>query len=92
MASSIAQYVVSLASNGRVASQGSISEIFAEGDKLATEIVQDQEALQRGEDLASSAQVTEKRGDGKLVMEEEILVGRVSWAASRCHVIVWCFT
>jgi len=89
MASAVAQYVVSLTSNGRIASQGSISEVVAKDDKLAAEMMKEQEALQMEKGIACNAEdVPNKSGDGKLVMAEEILEGHVSWTASRCHMLI----
>jgi len=89
MASAVAQYVVSLTSNGRVSRQGSISEVVAKDDKLAAEMMEEQEALQIEEGVACNAEdVPKKSGDGKLVMAEEILEGHVSWTASRCYVFL----
>ncbi|KAL4069345.1 P-loop containing nucleoside triphosphate hydrolase protein [Scleroderma citrinum] len=86
MASSVAQYVVSLTSNGRVASQGTVSEAIANDAKLGVKIVDEQEALQRQEDIACNAvEVPKKEGDGKLVMAEEILEGQVSWTAMKLY-------
>ncbi|KIM54250.1 hypothetical protein SCLCIDRAFT_1222221 [Scleroderma citrinum Foug A] len=86
MGSAVAQYVVSLTSNGRVASQGSISEVVAKDDKLAAEMMKEQEALQMEEGAACNAEeVLKKGGDGKLVMAEEILEGHVSWTAMKLY-------
>ncbi|KAL4068375.1 hypothetical protein V8B97DRAFT_1975301 [Scleroderma yunnanense] len=86
MASSVAQYVVSLTPNGRVASQGTVSEAIARDDKLAAEMVDVQEALQRQEDIACNTEVVPmNERDGKLVMAEEILEGHVSWPAMKLY-------
>ncbi|KAI6136946.1 hypothetical protein F5141DRAFT_1077700 [Pisolithus sp. B1] len=80
--SPVAQYVVSLSSNGRIASQGTLSEAIATNDKLAAEVAKEQEGLEREEEVVDNAeQVPQNKGDGKLVLEEEILEGRVSWSA-----------
>lgn len=80
--SPVAQYVVSLSSNGRIASQGTLLEAIATDDKLAAEVAKEQEGLEEDEEVADTAeQVPQKKGDGKLVLEEEILEGRVSWSA-----------
>ncbi|KAI6045165.1 hypothetical protein EDC04DRAFT_2638851 [Pisolithus marmoratus] len=97
MVSPVAQYVVSLASNGRIAAQGTLSEAIATDDKLAAEVAKEQEGLEReeGEEVIDTAgQVPQEKKDGKLVLEEEILEGRVSWSAPLAggHTILFWFT
>ncbi|KAI5991472.1 hypothetical protein EDD15DRAFT_2275310 [Pisolithus albus] len=79
--SPVAQYVVSLSSNGRIASQGTLSEAIATDDKLAAEVAKEQEGLEKDEEVAGTAEQVPQKKDGKLVLEEEILEGRVSWSA-----------
>ncbi|KAH7883936.1 hypothetical protein F5I97DRAFT_2075294 [Phlebopus sp. FC_14] len=87
MASSVAQYVVSLNSNGRIASQGTISDAIASDDKLAAEIAKEQEIMDKEERTVDDAEQTEAKpkADGKLVMSEEILEGHVSWPAFKLY-------
>ncbi|KIO07506.1 hypothetical protein M404DRAFT_24002 [Pisolithus tinctorius Marx 270] len=86
MVSPVAQYVVSLASNGRIASQGTLSEAIATDDKLAAEVAKEQKGLEIEEEVIVSAeQALPKKGEGKLVLEEEILEGRVSWSALKLY-------
>jgi hypothetical protein len=97
MASVVAQYVVSLNSNGRVVSEGSISEAIATDRKLAAEIAKEQEILKKEEEIIDNAEPTieakdktKGKADGKLVMAEEILEGHVSWPACKWHLIETC--
>jgi hypothetical protein len=88
MASSVAHYVVSLGANGRIASQGSISETIAKDVAFAAEVAKDQRALEKeGEVIDTSEQPKPdaKKSDGKLVMSEEIAEGHVSWPACWFH-------
>lgn len=86
MVSPVAQFVVSLASNGRIASQGTLSEAIATDDKLAAEVAKEQKGLEIEEEVIVSAeQAPPKKGEGKLVLEEEILEGRVSWSALKLY-------
>ncbi|KAH7908629.1 P-loop containing nucleoside triphosphate hydrolase protein [Hygrophoropsis aurantiaca] len=89
MASSVAHFVVSLGTHGRIVSRGPITEIIERDANLATEMVQDEEALEReSETVEADAQIkTEVRADGKLVVAEEILVGTVSWPAFKFYFI-----
>ncbi|KAH7913221.1 hypothetical protein BJ138DRAFT_1059515 [Hygrophoropsis aurantiaca] len=88
MASPIAHFMVSLGA-GRVVSHGSIAEVIAKDDKLAAELAKDQEIVEReSETIEADTQIkTEVKADGKLVVAEEILVGRVSWAAFKLYLI-----
>ncbi|KAJ7449230.1 hypothetical protein FB451DRAFT_754458 [Mycena latifolia] len=85
MASKIAHSVVSIGLDGRLHSQGSISDALAADEILAEEVIKDQEILERAEgqiDATIDIPADEpKTADGKLIVEEEIEVGRVSWSA-----------
>ncbi|KAF8845471.1 hypothetical protein BDN67DRAFT_993677 [Paxillus ammoniavirescens] len=92
MASSVAEYVVSLNSNGRIVSEGNISEAIATDKKLAAEIAKEQEILKKEEEIVDKAEPTieakdktKGKADGKLVMAEEILEGHVSWPAFKLY-------
>ncbi|KIJ68829.1 hypothetical protein HYDPIDRAFT_25082 [Hydnomerulius pinastri MD-312] len=92
MASSVAQYIVALNSNGHIVSQGSISEVIAKDDRLAAEIEKEQVVLEKEEQVVDDSAPTSEangksieKGDGKLVMSEEIAVGRVSWPALKLY-------
>ncbi|KAH7918845.1 hypothetical protein BV22DRAFT_1100101 [Leucogyrophana mollusca] len=89
MASSIAHFVVSLGSNGRIVSQGSIFDAIAKDDQLAAEVAKEQEVI---EDVADAMDTepeikTETKVDGKLVVAEEILEGHVSWTAFKLYLV-----
>ncbi|KAJ8594877.1 hypothetical protein M405DRAFT_759938 [Rhizopogon salebrosus TDB-379] len=88
MASSVAHYVVSLGSNGRIASQGSISEAIAKDVTFAAEVAKDQEVLEKEAEVIDTPEQTKadaKKSDGKLVMSEEIAEGHVSWPAFKLY-------
>ncbi|GJE86639.1 multidrug resistance-associated ABC transporter [Phanerochaete sordida] len=88
LASPLAEFVVSL-QDGNIASQGSASEVLDMIPELQEEMKHEQEAIQLDE--AEDAVVTDtSRLDvsstpdtktGKLVVAEEIALGRISWAA-----------
>jgi len=84
MASPLADYVVSLGMDGRVASRGSALEAVAEYKTLSPELVEnildeEKKVDQEGPDA------TAKQTDGKLIVAEEIAEGHVSWDACNCH-------
>lgn len=84
MASSVAHFVVSLGANGRIISQGSISEAIAKDVKLAAEVAKEQEVLDKEAEVIDTPEEPKadaKKSEGKLVMAEEIREGHVSWPA-----------
>lgn len=82
MAGPLADFVISLNTDGHIISQGSISEALAKDSKLAEEIKHEEEAveLDENEDTAAEAKPADEK-KGKLVVAEEIAVGHVSWSA-----------
>ncbi|KAJ7729547.1 hypothetical protein DFH07DRAFT_850204 [Mycena maculata] len=82
MTSKIAEFVVSLGLDGRVRSQGTISEALAKDEVLAKEVSRDQETLEAAEkEIDTPPPVGESKKDGKLIVAEEIQIGHVSWSA-----------
>ncbi|CCM01863.1 uncharacterized protein FIBRA_03934 [Fibroporia radiculosa] len=90
MASPISQFVVSLAA-GRISSQGSLSSALEHDQKLAAEVADEREALEKAEmDIQEDEQDTEaKKAAGKLVVAEEIAVGQVGWPAMKLYLASW---
>ncbi|KAJ7646949.1 hypothetical protein FB45DRAFT_891892 [Roridomyces roridus] len=84
LASETAGFVVSLSNDGRILSQGSISDALARDENLAKEVQKDQEILEKAEEEIDSPpvdQVEKKDCQGKLIVAEEIEIGRVRWTA-----------
>ncbi|KAJ7187905.1 P-loop containing nucleoside triphosphate hydrolase protein, partial [Mycena filopes] len=83
MASKIASFVVSVGLDGRVRSQGSIADALAKDEVLAKEVSKDQEILDAAEKEVDSPPAADepKKKEGKLIVAEEIALGRVSWTA-----------
>jgi len=80
IASPIADFVVSLGLDGRILSQGSVSDALAKDHLLAVEVSEDREVTEtadHGTDPAGPA----KGPEGKLIVKEEIQEGRISWPA-----------
>lgn len=82
---SVATFVVSLSSDGQIASQGSVSDALAKNKTLAHEVEEDIQLIEKSEadvDEETSVPPPEKpKPSGKLVMAEEVAVGHVSWSA-----------
>ncbi|KIJ62401.1 hypothetical protein HYDPIDRAFT_94464 [Hydnomerulius pinastri MD-312] len=86
IASPVAQFVVSLGSNGRIRSQGSISEAISKDEALAAEVAKEQEILKKEVEVIEGQEVKkEDKPSGKLVVSEEISEGHVSWAAFKLY-------
>ncbi|KAJ7268668.1 hypothetical protein B0H12DRAFT_1009709 [Mycena haematopus] len=82
MTSKIAGFVVSLGLDGRVHSQGSISDALEQDEELAKEVTKDQELLEAAEkEVDPTPAEKPAKKDGKLIVAEEIQLGHVSWKA-----------
>jgi hypothetical protein len=101
LASPIAQFVVALGNDGRIKSQGSLTAALQADATLAEELKVEQEAIKTDEledavknektkDASSELQdqandAEEEDEEGKLIMDEEIEIGRVSWDAWKIY-------
>jgi hypothetical protein len=90
MASKVADFVVSLGVDGRIHSQGSISDAIVDNEQLKEEVIADEEISGKAEETVDGDHDAEiakaadkKKSDGKLVVTEEIDQGHVSASASR---------
>ena len=86
MASSVAQFVVSLGSDGRILSQGSVKSALVKDAALAAEVDKEEEVLEKAEGTIDTAEPTAeggKQADGKLIVAEEVAEGHVSWDARK---------
>ena len=84
MASPIAEYVVSLGLDGKVASRGSVSDALAHDNALSKEVAEEVVAIEIADTEIDSEEPdnADKKADGKLTVAEEIHEGHVSWEAS----------
>ena len=90
MVKPVAGFVVSLGTNGRIKSQGSLSKALSKNKKLAQAVKKVEQAhkvqlTQAPPPEASAAPV--KKADGKLVIAEEISVGHVGWPACTLEIV-----
>ncbi|KAI0329604.1 multidrug resistance-associated ABC transporter [Cubamyces sp. BRFM 1775] len=89
MASPIADFVVSLGTDGRIASQGTLSKVLAKDKKLSAELAEEREEMKKAEDEVDHVEPDDesapKKSDGKLIVAEEIAEGHVSWPALRLY-------
>ncbi|KAI9453050.1 P-loop containing nucleoside triphosphate hydrolase protein [Lactarius psammicola] len=77
MASPLADYVVSLDKDGRIASRGSVSDALEKDKTLAKELAEGARAIKDDEKKidAEEPDETAKAADGKLILAEEIAEG-----------------
>jgi hypothetical protein len=82
MTTPIADFVVSLGSDGRILSQGTMSKALATNKVLIKELKAEESGLKRVEEMVDSEVPEVHEGkSGKLMVAEEIAEGHVSWSA-----------
>lgn len=81
--SPIADFAVSLGSDGRLLSQGTISTVLKVDQFLSAEIELEKKEAEKAEEIVDEValDVPVKQGAGKLILAEEISEGRVTWTA-----------
>ena len=87
MASPVAQYVVLMGTDGRIANHGVVSKVIAQDKQLAEKIEHEKAAIEADkaeETVADAPSAPEKAQGGKLTVAEEIAEGHVSWSACTC--------
>jgi hypothetical protein len=80
----IASFVVAVGLDGRIASQGTLEQALATDAKLREEIVSEKNAISKGDVVDASATGSKKEvkpAAKKLIVAEEVALGRVSWPA-----------
>ncbi|KAH9854915.1 multidrug resistance-associated ABC transporter [Lenzites betulinus] len=90
MASPIADYVVNLGTDGRIASQGTLSKVLAKDKNLSEELAEERKELKKidtevDQPAEPDEEVAPQKTDGKLIVAEEIAEGHVSWPALRLY-------
>lgn len=83
----VAQYVISLGSDGRIASHGSVAETLAVDKEMQKEVMESEIAEQKADEAFALEGAEENKLDnsGKLVMAEEVVEGHIGWDASEWH-------
>ncbi|KAH9028046.1 hypothetical protein EDB83DRAFT_2526408 [Lactarius deliciosus] len=87
MATPLADYVVFLGKDGRIASRGSVSDALKKDKMLAKVLAEGTSAIEDNEKINSEKpDETAKLADGKLILAEEISEGNVSWDAVKLFI------
>jgi len=85
MVSKVAQYVVSIGLDGRVISQGTLAEALSRDSTLLAEVAKENELEEKKAEVIDPPEEGDKvpKKEGKLVVAEEVALGRVSWPARK---------
>ena len=88
MAAPLADFVVSLSTDGRVLSQGDLSSALAKDKALQAAVNKERKAIEKDDQVAALDAPQEepdaniKKLSGQLVVEEEVAMGHMGWSAS----------
>lgn len=80
MVRSLANFAVSINTDGSIVAQGTILEVLGADKTISKELQRDEEAMGMSEEEVDKP--TAPQSDGKLIMAEEIDEGHVGWQSS----------
>ncbi|KAF9469452.1 P-loop containing nucleoside triphosphate hydrolase protein [Collybia nuda] len=84
----ISDFVVSLGSDGKIISRGTISDALEKSSQLKLEVAKELDVKMKEEETVDSDRVnTQKEAEGKLILEEEVAEGHISWASIKMYVV-----
>ncbi|KZV63091.1 P-loop containing nucleoside triphosphate hydrolase protein [Peniophora sp. CONT] len=89
LTSPVADLVVSFGSDGTLVSRGTVDEVLARDEALKHEVEEQAMVIEKTEkELVDGDEPDDdnKQADGKLIVEEEVQQGRVSWSALRLFI------
>ncbi|KAJ7347434.1 hypothetical protein DFH08DRAFT_960765 [Mycena albidolilacea] len=86
LAAPIADFTISIGLSGRILSQGSVAEALQHDIKLAEEANADLQVMEQVVDaepveVIADTAAADSKTDGKLILAEEVQLGRVKWSA-----------
>ncbi|OCH87310.1 P-loop containing nucleoside triphosphate hydrolase protein [Obba rivulosa] len=87
VASSVAEFVVSMGTDGRIASQGALSRILAKDPEFSAQVKEESQEIEKAEEVdeANLDAPARNGSDGKLIVEEEIAIGHIGWPAMKLY-------
>ncbi|OSX68144.1 hypothetical protein POSPLADRAFT_1043275 [Postia placenta MAD-698-R-SB12] len=86
LATPVAGFIVAMGTDGRVSSQGSLSDALEDVTQLAKDIVEERQAAETAEDVTDKIEVSAKASkSGKLVVAEEIAIGHVGLKSMKLY-------
>ncbi|KIY46182.1 P-loop containing nucleoside triphosphate hydrolase protein [Fistulina hepatica ATCC 64428] len=85
---SIASHVVVLGTDGLVVNHGSFSAVFAHEPQLVKEMNKEEEVLEKTDEVdVEPTEIPKGKGDGKLVVAEEVELGHLGWDALKLYLL-----
>ncbi|KAF8748718.1 P-loop containing nucleoside triphosphate hydrolase protein, partial [Rhizoctonia solani] len=92
MIGEIADFVVSLGNNGQVINQGHVSEVLRVNARFRAEVEQEKEVEEKAAQATNEMDSEREKpvnagGDGKLMVQEEVVVGHVGWPALKLFLL-----
>lgn len=92
MATPIADYVVSVGLDGRIATHGSVQDALKKNKALSDEVAEEVIAIEKDDTTIDAEEPNKpaKTADGKLTVAEEIQEGHVSWPAREYRYTYFC--
>ncbi|KAJ7172815.1 hypothetical protein C8R43DRAFT_1208856 [Mycena crocata] len=81
LAAPIADFTISIGLNGRILSQGSVAEALQHDIELAKEANADLQVMEQVVDAEPVEAKADTKADGKLILAEEVQLGKVKWSA-----------
>ena len=84
LASTVAQFTVSLGRGGKIAAQGSIADALKNSKIFADELETSRKLVEEANEDVDTPAAQPQQVDGKLMVAEEVEEGRVSWNACKC--------
>ncbi|KIJ45691.1 hypothetical protein M422DRAFT_778885, partial [Sphaerobolus stellatus SS14] len=87
MVAPIADFVVSLTLDGRIASKGTMADALKKNKMLVKEVVESEEVIEKDDENVDNTDPVKTATDSgsKLIVAEEIALGHVSWRAMRMY-------
>ena len=86
LASPVADFVVSLSSDGRIQSRGTIDDALKQNSKLLDQAAEEILETEKSKEVTNTE---DKKGEaaGKLIVAEEIALGHVRWPALKLYFV-----
>lgn len=84
MVSPVAKFVVAVGLDGRIISQGTLEEALQRDPKLKAQVKKAREQMKKEDQIVDPHEKVipkENNSEGKLIVAEEVALGRVSWPA-----------
>jgi hypothetical protein len=80
----IASFVVAMGLDGRVSSQGSITDALLSDSLLEAKSIEEEHVLNKVDsEVDNPSPAKEQHNDGKLIVAEEVEQGHISWASCK---------